>query len=67
MLSMLPDSLSRGETHSGVETYAWNTTIRQRSNERSLYDVTVAISWENGSYTLRTSLFRTMPVMVLRQ
>jgi type II secretory pathway pseudopilin PulG len=60
-LAMLPDSMTRGRFATPFERYEWNATARPVRGERSLYDFTVRVRWDNGEYTLARRRFRPPP------
>lgn len=65
-LLSLPDSVSKGKFAAPLDEYAWTTTSAPLSEQPGVYDVRVSVTWPSGSYTLRTYLYRTPP-LVTRQ
>ena len=65
-LLSLPDSVEKGQFAAPLDDYAWTTTSTPLSEQPGVYDVRVTVRWPSGSYTLRTYLYRTPP-LVTRQ
>jgi type II secretory pathway pseudopilin PulG len=61
-LQLLPDSVARGTFPAPLDQYEWTTSAAPVTAEAGVYDVRVKVSWDDGSYTLRTYLFRRPPL-----
>jgi type II secretory pathway pseudopilin PulG len=57
-LVTLPDTVSRGKFDPPLDNYTWETTSTPVNTEQGLYDVRLTVKWSNGSYLLRTYLYR---------
>lgn len=57
-LEALPDSVAKGTFPAPLDDYAWTTAVSNRSTEQGVHDVTVTVTWPDGSYTLNTAIFR---------
>lgn len=57
-LRALPDTMSEGEFPPPMESYRWRMDASPVPGEPDLYDLALSIEWENGSYPLRTRLYR---------
>jgi len=62
-LARLPDSLTRGSFAPPFDNYGWRATSVAVVGEQSLYDVSVEVHWDRGSYALRTRWYRPMPLI----
>ena len=65
-LQALPDSVSKGEFPPPLDEYSWTTTSDPYSDQAGVYDVRVTIAWPNGSYALKTYLYRRPPLVTRR-
>jgi len=54
----LPDSSQAGHFDPPFEHYAWTGALTPVINESDLFDATVQVTWDNGSYTLATRMYR---------
>ena len=52
MLDVLPDSLTRGRFDVPFEDYSWTAVVKRVRATPRLITLSVAVSWENGSFTL---------------
>lgn len=57
-LVTLPDTVSHGKFDPPLDNYTWETTSTPVNTEQGLYDVRLTVKWSNGSYQLRTYLYR---------
>jgi type II secretory pathway pseudopilin PulG len=57
-LQDLPDSVSKGQFDKPLDGYKWTTTATPRTDPSGVYDVVVKVDWANGSYTLKSALYR---------
>ena len=64
-LAHLPDSVAHGRFAPPFEEYAWETTAKELHGDDALFDVSVAVTWENGRYALPTRLYRPPPVITV--
>ncbi|HLA90893.1 MAG TPA: type II secretion system protein [Gemmatimonadaceae bacterium] len=65
-LQSLPDSVAKGKFDAPLDTYTWETTSRPVSTQAGVYEVRVTVSWNGGSYTLRSALYRRPPLATRR-
>jgi len=65
-LQSLPDSIQDGKFTAPLDEYAYKATSAPVSDQAGLYTVHVTVSWTNGSYTLKTYMYRT-PRLVTRR
>ena len=65
-LQALPDSVSKGEFAPPLDEYSWTTTSDPYSDQAGVYDVRVTIAWPNGSYAVKTYLYRRPPLVTRR-
>jgi len=65
-LQSLPDSIQAGKFAPPLDEYTWKATSTPVSNQAGLYSVHVTVDWTNGSYTLKTYMYRT-PRLVTRR
>lgn len=63
-LIALPDSSKAGRFLPPFERYEWTATVTPVVNESDLFDATVRVTWDNGSYLLATRMYR--PVTLVR-
>jgi type II secretion system protein I len=57
-LSPLPDSLSHGRFAAPFDRYTWRATSGPTSDEDGLYELTVNVEWDDGSFSLATQVYR---------
>jgi type II secretory pathway pseudopilin PulG len=57
-LEALPDSVAKGTFPAPLDEYAWTTAVSNRSTEQGVHDVVVTVTWPDGSYALKTAIFR---------
>ena len=65
-LQALPDSVSKGEFPEPLNEYSWTTTSEPYSDQAGVYDVRVTVAWPNGSYTVKTYVYRRPPLVTRR-
>lgn len=65
-LQNVPDSVSRGKFDAPLDGYRWEATSSPVSTQGGVYDVHVTVLWTDGSYTLRTYLYRRPPLATVR-
>jgi prepilin-type N-terminal cleavage/methylation domain-containing protein len=57
-LDPLTDSLRRGRFPSPFDGYQWETSSRSMVGQEHLFQVAVAVRWDQGAYSLATRLYR---------
>jgi type II secretory pathway pseudopilin PulG len=65
-LQSLPDSIQDGKFAAPLDDYTWKATSTPVSDQAGLYTVHVTVNWTNGSYALKTYMYRT-PRLVTRR
>ena len=65
-LQSLPDSIKEGKFAPPLDGYAWKATSTPVSDQAGLYSVHVTVEWTNGSYELKTYMYRS-PRLVTRR
>ena len=65
-LQSLPDSIQDGKFAPPLDEYTWKSTSAPVSDQAGLYSVHVTVAWTNGSYELKTYMYRT-PRLVTRR
>ena len=65
-LQSLPDSIQTGKFTPPLNEYTYKATSAPVSDQAGLYTVHVTVEWTNGSYTLKTYMYRT-PRLVTRR
>ena len=65
-LQSLPDSIQDGKFAAPLDEYTWKATSAPVSDQAGLYSVHVTVGWTNGSYELKTYMYRT-PRLVTRR
>jgi type II secretory pathway pseudopilin PulG len=65
-LQVLPDSVGTGRFPEPLDGYQWTATSAPHELHAGLYTVAVTISWESGSYTVRTQMYRRPPLVLTR-
>jgi prepilin-type N-terminal cleavage/methylation domain-containing protein len=61
-LAHLPDSVAHGRFPAPFDAYAWETTAKELYGDDAMFEVSVAVTWENGRYALPTRLYRPPPI-----
>ncbi|MEO5568695.1 MAG: hypothetical protein ABIR92_09395 [Gemmatimonadaceae bacterium] len=57
-LQSIPDSVAKGEFDEPLSEYSWETTAEPVAEQPGVYDVSLTVSWESGSYPIRTKMYR---------
>ena len=57
-LQVIPDSVAAGRFDAPLDEYEWSITSKPVSEQPGIYDVTLTINWESGSYPLKTKMYR---------
>jgi type II secretory pathway pseudopilin PulG len=65
-LTSLSDSVASGTFAEPFDHYSWKTTSAPLAEQAGIYNVRTTITWEDGSYTVRTYLYRRPPVATRR-
>ena len=65
-IQALPDSVKRGTFAAPLDDYTWTTSAAPISDQPGLFDVRVAINWTDGSYAVKTYVFRSPPIFAGR-
>ena len=62
-LQSVPDSVLQGEFPAPLNEYTWTSDVKPVSNEAGLYSVLITVKWKDGSYVLKSRLYRSPPVL----
>ena len=65
-LQAIPDSVAAGKFDAPLEEYSWAIESTPVAEQPGVYDVALTIVWENGSYPIRTKMYR-RPRLIQRQ
>jgi type II secretory pathway pseudopilin PulG len=65
-LLALPDSIAAGQFEEPLEEYSWTIESTAVAEQPGVYDVALNIIWENGSYPMKTKMYR-RPRLITRQ
>jgi type II secretory pathway pseudopilin PulG len=57
-LQVIPDSVATGKFDPPMDEYSWTVASSPVSDQPGVYDVALDITWENGSYPIRTKMYR---------
>src|SRR5688572_618696 len=57
-LQTIPDSIASGQFDAPLEEYAWSVESTPVAEQPGVYDIALTITWENGSYPIRTKMYR---------
>jgi type II secretory pathway pseudopilin PulG len=57
-LQVIPDSIASGKFDPPMDEYSWTIDSEPVSEQPGVYDVSLNIVWENGSYPIRTKMYR---------
>jgi type II secretory pathway pseudopilin PulG len=57
-LQVIPDSVASGTFDAPMDEYSWTVESSPVSDQPGVYDVSLNITWENGSYPIRTKMYR---------
>jgi type II secretory pathway pseudopilin PulG len=55
-LQVIPDSIASGKFDPPMDEYSWTIDSEPVSEQPGVYDVSLNIVWENGSYPIRTKM-----------
>jgi prepilin-type N-terminal cleavage/methylation domain-containing protein len=61
-LEPLADSMRRGRFPAPFKGYGWEASSQDVRSRADLFDVTVAVRWDGGSYDLASRLYRPKPL-----
>ena len=62
-MQAVPDSIAKGQFPKPMDEYSWTTDVQPVSEEAGLYTVLVTVNWKEGSYKLKSRLYRSPPVV----
>ena len=65
-LQSLPDSVQDGKFAPPLDEYTWKATSAPVSDQAGLYSVHVTVAWTNGSYELKSYMYRTPRLVTQR-
>jgi type II secretory pathway pseudopilin PulG len=57
-LQAIPDSVAAGKFDAPLDEYSWTIESTPVSEQPGVYDIVMAIDWENGTYPIRTKMYR---------
>jgi type II secretory pathway pseudopilin PulG len=57
-LQAVPDSIAAGQFDEPLDAYTWTVESAPVAEQPGVYDVALTINWENGSYPIRTKMYR---------
>jgi type II secretory pathway pseudopilin PulG len=57
-LQTIPDSIASGQFDAPLEEYAWSVESTPVAEQPGVYDIALTITWDNGSYPIRTKMYR---------
>ena len=57
-LQAIPDSVAAGQFDAPLDAYTWTVESAPVAEQPGVYDVALTINWENGSYPIRTKMYR---------
>jgi hypothetical protein len=57
-LQTIPDSVASGSFDAPLDEYSWEITSAPVADMPGVYDVALNIVWENGSYPIKTKMYR---------
>jgi type II secretory pathway pseudopilin PulG len=57
-LQVIPDSVAAGKFDTQLDEYSWVIEYSPVSEQPGVYDVALTITWDNGSYPIRTKTYR---------
>jgi type II secretory pathway pseudopilin PulG len=61
-LQNLPDSVAKGTFDPPLDNYKWTTTASPLSTQAGVYDIRISVDWKEGTYALRTYVYRRPPL-----
>jgi len=57
-LQVIPDSVAKGTFDEPMGEYSWTVESSPVADQPGVYDVALNIVWENGTYPIRTKMYR---------
>ena len=57
-LQVIPDSIAAGQFDIPLDEYSWTVESSPVAEQPGVYDIALTINWENGSYPIRTKMYR---------
>jgi type II secretory pathway pseudopilin PulG len=57
-LQVIPDSVAAGQFDIPLDEYTWTVESSPVAEQPGVYDIALTINWENGSYPIRTKMYR---------
>jgi type II secretory pathway pseudopilin PulG len=57
-LQAIPDSVAAGQFDDPMGEYTWTIESTPVAELPGVYDVALTVNWENGSYPIRTKMYR---------
>ena len=57
-LQSIPDSVATGQFGEPLSEYSWETTSEPVGEQPGVYDVALTVTWESGSYPIKTKMYR---------
>src|SRR3954468_16103029 len=57
-LQAIPDSVAAGKFDAPLDEYSWSIASSPVPEQPGVYDIVMAINWENGTYPIRTKMYR---------
>ena len=57
-LQVIPDSIATGKFDAPMDEYSWKIASEPVAEQPGVYDVSLDIIWENGTYPIRTKMYR---------
>ncbi len=61
-LQNLPDSVGKGTFDPPLDKYSWVTTATPLSTQAGIYDIRISVAWKEGTYALRSYIYRRPPL-----
>jgi type II secretory pathway pseudopilin PulG len=57
-LQAIPDSVAAGKFAAPMDEYSWMIESKPVAEQPGVYDIAMEINWDNGSYPIRTKMYR---------
>jgi type II secretory pathway pseudopilin PulG len=57
-LQAIPDTVAAGTFDAPLDDYSWTVESSPVSEQPGVYDIALTINWDNGSYPIRTKMYR---------
>lgn len=57
-LQTIPDSVAAGKFDAPMDEYSWTIESKPVAEQPGVYDIVMAINWDNGTYPIRTKMYR---------